>query len=40
MDLKNTYLAKFDGDINTVTGDAKIFKEQVDQLRATEMVEF
>lgn len=35
--LRDEYLNAYSGNINDVTGDAKIFKEQIDNLRKNEL---
>ena len=37
IQLRDTLVAAYDGNCEDVTGDAKIFKEQVDQIRAGEL---
>jgi len=39
-ELRDTYLHAFGGDVQSVSGDAKIFKEQIDNLRQNELVPF
>lgn len=34
VELRDTYRYNFDGQLDALTGDAKIFKEQVDNLQA------
>ena len=40
VELRDTYLHNFKQDLEAITGDAKIFKEQVDELRSGELPAF